>query len=102
MLRKRVVDQIFAKSGGILLLHDTKTTTADALPGILQDLLDGNCKRLEQDLHPILPVSLQYFFKTRRGPKAPGIASETDSERLRLHESRHRLQKHCNRRELNN
>ncbi len=98
VLRKRVIDQIFAKSGGILLLHDTKTTTADALPSILQDLFDGNCKRLEQGLPPILPVSLEYFFDTQRRLNDARMAPE----RLRVHESRHRLQKHCDRKELNN
>lgn len=60
-LRKRAVDLILRKGGGVLVLHDDKWITATALPGILADLEAANCRRLARDQAPILPVSLHYF-----------------------------------------
>lgn len=97
-LRKRVVRQILAKQGGILLLHDTKSATANALPGILQDLENANCQRLSQGERPIIPVSLDYFYR-RSGRKSVPMPL---SERKSVHEFRHRLQKHCNRMDHSN
>ncbi len=67
ILRKRVVSQILAKDGGVILLHDTKTWTARALPLILQDLENANCERLERGERPVLPVSLHYFMRDPDG-----------------------------------
>jgi peptidoglycan/xylan/chitin deacetylase (PgdA/CDA1 family) len=61
VLRRRVVDRILDAGGGVLVLHDDKWITAQALPGILADLEAANCRRIAGGLRPILPVSLHYF-----------------------------------------
>lgn len=70
-LRRRVTAQILANDGGVVLLHDTKTWTAQALAGILEDLEKANCERLEGGQRLILPVSLHYFLRDQDGtPRA--------------------------------
>ena len=66
-----MVAQILAKSGGVVLLHDTKPWTARALPGILKDLERANCQRLQDGQSVILPVSLHYFLRNRDGGPRP-------------------------------
>jgi len=68
-LRRAVVARILADRGGIVVLHDTKRTTAAALPGILADLEVANCARLAAGAEPILPVSLHYFIRDQGVPR---------------------------------
>jgi peptidoglycan/xylan/chitin deacetylase (PgdA/CDA1 family) len=75
-LRERVTRQILEKGGGVVLLHDTKTWTAGALPGILKDLEEANCARLKAGKPLILPVSLHYFLRDPDGSPRP-IPPET-------------------------
>ena len=60
-LARRVLKSILSKKGGIVLFHDTKSWTADALPALLSKLEKENCKLLNLGKPPILPVSLHYF-----------------------------------------
>ncbi|HVV83817.1 MAG TPA: polysaccharide deacetylase family protein [Kofleriaceae bacterium] len=61
-LRKTVLAAILRAGGGIIILHDDKWITAQALPGILDDLEAANCHRMAAGVPPILPVSLHYFM----------------------------------------
>lgn len=70
-LRWRVVQEILAERGGIVLLHDTKRWTAAALPHILADLEAENCRRLAAGRRPVIPVSLHYFLRERSGRRRP-------------------------------
>jgi hypothetical protein len=55
----------------VVLLHDTKKSTAAAVPGILADLEAENCRRREAGESLIVPVSLHYFIKDRDGSARP-------------------------------
>jgi peptidoglycan/xylan/chitin deacetylase (PgdA/CDA1 family) len=70
-LRKRVIDQIIADGGGVVLLHDTKPWTASALPMILDDLAAENCRRRKAGETLIVPVSLHYFIRNEDGSRRP-------------------------------
>lgn len=63
----RVVSQIVARNGGVVLFHDTKKGTARMLPKILEQLESKNCERIAGGESPILPVSLHYFLRERDG-----------------------------------
>ncbi len=82
-LRKRVVDQVMASGGGIVVLHDTKPDTVAALPGILADLEAANCRRIRRGRPPVLPVSLHYFMVdgTAARPVPAAIAERTQRYR---------------------
>lgn len=79
-LRTKVVNAIVADGGGVVLMHDTKSVTANVIAGILDDLEAVNCKRLAQNQNPIIPVSLHYFLKngktTRTLPAAVTARTE--------------------------
>lgn len=68
-LRARTVAAILAREGGVVLLHDTKPWTADALPGILDDLEAENCRRLAAREPLLVPVTLDFFIHDRSGTK---------------------------------
>jgi peptidoglycan/xylan/chitin deacetylase (PgdA/CDA1 family) len=70
-LRRRVGDDIRLRGGGVVLLHDTKAETADALRGILDDLEADNCRRLREGAPPIVPVSIHYFLRELDGGWRP-------------------------------
>ncbi len=91
-LRSSVLQKIYAKSGGIIVMHDTKEATVSALPGILRDLRAANCKRLKTGQTPILPVSLSVFMRYRDGRNNPRY----ELDREAIHKSRHQLWQHCN------
>ena len=79
-LRKNTVDAIIERRGGVVLMHDTKTVTANAIAGILDDLEAHNCKRLDQGKSIIVPVSLHYFMREQDGsPRAvpPDVRART-------------------------
>ena len=83
-LRDRVLRDIIAAGGGVVLLHDTKPWTAKALPMILAGLERENCRRLARGVPPILPVSLDYFATDGSGAPLPvGPEVELQTERTR-------------------
>lgn len=90
-LRARVVSMILEKEGGVVVLHDSKPWTAEALPGILADLEDANCARLQRKQIPIIPVSLHYFLRESDGTSRK-IPEAILSTTQRYHE---RLADHC-------
>lgn len=83
-LRKTTVESIIERRGGVVLMHDTKTVTANAIAGILDDLEAHNCRRLEGGESIIVPVSLHYFMRDRDGtPRAipPDVQARTRAYR---------------------
>ncbi len=70
-IAKRVLADILAKGGGVVLMHDTKPWTARALPDLLKSLEEANCQRLADGLGPIIPVSLHYFLRDQNGTPRP-------------------------------
>jgi peptidoglycan/xylan/chitin deacetylase (PgdA/CDA1 family) len=68
-LRRRTVETVLRNEGGIVLLHDAKALTAQALPLILDDLEAANCQRLAEQRSPILPAPLHYFLHDRGEPR---------------------------------
>jgi peptidoglycan/xylan/chitin deacetylase (PgdA/CDA1 family) len=79
-LRTRVVREILAENGGVVLLHDTKPWTARALPHILADLQAENCRRRLAGQRLVVPVSLHYFLRERDGsprPVPPDVEART-------------------------
>lgn len=86
-LRKRVLKKIIEKKGGVLLMHDTKEVTAKNIAGILDDLEQENCERLDRGERPILPVSVHYFIREPGGEKRPipaHVAARTERYRKNL------------------
>ena len=69
-LRKKTVAMIIKQNGGVVLMHDVKPITAKVIPQILDDLEAENCKRLADKKDPIVPVSLHYFLKDGKTPRA--------------------------------
>jgi len=68
---ERVLGDIIAKNGGVVLMHDTKPWTARALPDLLDKLELANCQRLKDGKSPIVPVSLHYFLRNKSGAPRP-------------------------------
>ncbi len=64
-LRNKTVTSILRRNGGVVLFHDTKAVTRQALVGVLADLERSNCAKLALDQRPIIPVSLHYFVEKR-------------------------------------
>jgi peptidoglycan/xylan/chitin deacetylase (PgdA/CDA1 family) len=69
-LRKRVISMIKKDGGGVVLMHDVKPITAKVVAEVLDDLEAENCARLAAHRAPILPVSLHYFLKDGKAPRA--------------------------------
>jgi peptidoglycan/xylan/chitin deacetylase (PgdA/CDA1 family) len=69
-LRKKTVTMILKQNGGVVLMHDVKPITAKVISEILDDLEAENCRRLGDKKEPIIPVSLHYFFKDGKAPRA--------------------------------
>jgi peptidoglycan/xylan/chitin deacetylase (PgdA/CDA1 family) len=90
-LRDDVLRQIFAEDGGIVLMHDTKAWTAQALPQILSGLDRENCRRIARGTEPILPVSLDYFATDASGQPLP-IPPEVEAQTAR---TRAALERRC-------
>lgn len=90
---QRVVSQIVARDGGVVLFHDTKKGTARMLPKILEQLESANCARIDAGESPILPVSLHYFVRERDGtprPIPPEVLKTTQDTVDRLTERCHK------------
>lgn len=90
-LRQRVVEAIFARGGGVVLLHDTKAWTSAAMAGILADVERENCARIAAGGEPIVPASLHYFLRDASGQARPVPAEVAARTRLR----RQRLIERC-------
>jgi peptidoglycan/xylan/chitin deacetylase (PgdA/CDA1 family) len=69
-LRKKVLSMILAQDGGVVLMHDVKPITAQVIAQVLDDLEAENCKRLADKRQPILPVSIHYFLRDKKQPRA--------------------------------
>jgi len=71
-LRRRTVSMIFKQNGGVVLMHDVKPITAKTITDILDDVEAENCKRLAaaSGKAPIIPVSLHYFMRDGKTPRA--------------------------------
>jgi hypothetical protein len=67
-------------------MHDVKKVTAAALASIFDDLEAENCHRLAAGGEPIIPVSLHYFLRDGKKPRAipEAIAARTASYRAKL------------------
>jgi len=69
-LRKKVLTMIVKQNGGVVLMHDVKPITAKIAALVLDDLEAENCKRLADKRDPILPVSIHYFIRDNKQPRA--------------------------------
>jgi len=69
-LRKKVISMIKKDGGGVVLMHDVKPITAKVVAEVLDDLEAENCARLADHREPIVPVSLHYFLKDGKAPRA--------------------------------
>jgi peptidoglycan/xylan/chitin deacetylase (PgdA/CDA1 family) len=86
-IRKHVIRELRQQGGGIVLLHDTKKWSVEALAGILEDLERENCRRLEAGEDPILPAELDWFGRDEAGdPLAipEDVVQRTEASRKRL------------------
>jgi len=76
-LRKKVVSMIKHDDGGVVLMHDVKPITAKVIAGVLDDLEAENCARLADHREPIIPVSIHYFLKAGKKPRAiPAVVQQ--------------------------
>ncbi|HTR56375.1 MAG TPA: polysaccharide deacetylase family protein [Kofleriaceae bacterium] len=69
-LRKKVLTMIVKQNGGIVLMHDVKPITAKIIASVLDDLEAENCRRLASNQDPIIPVSIHYFLRDGKTPRA--------------------------------
>ena len=64
-------------------MHDIKPITAHTLASVLDDLEAENCRRLAAGRPPIVPVSIHYFLRDGRMPRAIPEAVRAPDRRLR-------------------
>jgi len=85
-LRKKVVSMIKHDGGGVVLMHDVKPITARVIADVLDDLEAENCSRLADHREPIVPVSLHYFLKNGKAPRAipEGVQQRTAAYKAQL------------------
>jgi peptidoglycan/xylan/chitin deacetylase (PgdA/CDA1 family) len=69
-LRQKAATMIEKQNGGVILWHDVKPITAKVIGDVLDDLEALNCKRLAAKQEPIWPVSIHYFLRDGREPRA--------------------------------
>ena len=69
-LRKKTFDMIVKQKGGVVLFHDVKPITAAVIANVLDDLEAENCVRLAKKEEPIWPVSIHYFLRDGKTPRA--------------------------------
>jgi peptidoglycan/xylan/chitin deacetylase (PgdA/CDA1 family) len=69
-LRKQVLSMIDKQNGGIVLMHDVKPITAKIIASVFDDLEAENCQRLADHKEPIVPVSIHYFLRDGKKPRA--------------------------------
>ncbi len=92
-LRKKVFSMIVKQQGGVVLMHDVKPITAKIIADVLDDLEAENCARLANKQEPILPVSIHYFLKDGKTPRAIPDAVKKRTETYRAN-----LPKRCSKR----
>lgn len=85
-LRKKVLRMILDQNGGVVLMHDIRPLTAKVIDGVLDDLEAENCKRLSEARDPIWPVSLHYFLRDGKVPRAipDDVTKRTDAYKKAL------------------
>ncbi len=74
------------QNGGVVLMHDVKPITAKIIADVLDDLEAENCQRLSDKREPIIPVSLHYFLRDGKTPRAvpEDVQKRTDAYKLAL------------------
>ena len=77
---------ILAQDGGVVLMHDVKPITAKIIATVFDDLEAENCKRLADKKDPILPVSIHYFLRDKKQPRAipDAVKQQTEAYRTAL------------------
>jgi peptidoglycan-N-acetylglucosamine deacetylase len=85
-LRKKVFKMIVAQQGGVVLMHDVKPITAKIVADVLDDLEAENCARLAASKDPIWPVSIHYFLRDKKKPRAvpAEVQKRTDAYKAAL------------------
>jgi peptidoglycan/xylan/chitin deacetylase (PgdA/CDA1 family) len=85
-LRKKVFKMIVAQEGGVVLMHDVKSITAEVIANVLDDLEAENCRRLEVQRSPIWPVSIHYFLRDKKKLRdiPDDVKKTTEAYRLAL------------------
>ena len=85
-LRKKVLKMILAQQGGVVLMHDVKPITAKIVASVFDDLEAENCARLADNKEPIVPVSIHYFLRDKKQPRAipEDVKKRTDAYRAAL------------------
>ncbi|HEY0992927.1 MAG TPA: polysaccharide deacetylase family protein [Kofleriaceae bacterium] len=85
-LRKKVISMIKKDGGGVVLMHDVKPITAKIIADVLDDLEAENCARLADEREPIVPVSIHYFLKDGKAPRAvpEAVQRRTDAYKAAL------------------
>lgn len=85
-LRKKVLRMIIAQDGGVVLMHDVKPITAKIVASVFDDLEAENCARLADKREPIVPVSIHYFLRDKKQPRAipADVKKRTDAYRAAL------------------
>jgi peptidoglycan/xylan/chitin deacetylase (PgdA/CDA1 family) len=86
ILRHKVVKEILEHNGGIVLMHDVKPITAKIIGEVLDDLEAENCKRLDENREPIVPVSIHYFLRDGKTARAipTDVQKRTEAYKLAL------------------
>jgi peptidoglycan/xylan/chitin deacetylase (PgdA/CDA1 family) len=87
-LREEVLAMILKERGGVVLMHDVKPMTAAVISQVLDDLEAENCRRLAAKEEPIWPVSIHYFIRDGKAPRAvpEEVAKRTEAYRKSLPE----------------
>lgn len=87
-LRKKVMAMIVKQQGGVVLMHDVKPITAKVIGLVLDDLEAENCRRLAAKQEPIWPVSIHYFVRDGKAPRAvpDDVAKRTEAYKKALPE----------------
>jgi peptidoglycan/xylan/chitin deacetylase (PgdA/CDA1 family) len=85
-LRKKVLGMIVKQNGGIVLMHDVKPITARVIATVLDDLEAENCGRLVAHQEPIVPVSIHYFLRDGKQPRAipDDVKKRTEAYKAKL------------------
>jgi peptidoglycan/xylan/chitin deacetylase (PgdA/CDA1 family) len=69
-LRKKAGKMIEKQNGGVILFHDIQPITAKIIANVFDDLEARNCKALAEKREPIWPVSIHYFLRDGKEPRA--------------------------------
>jgi peptidoglycan/xylan/chitin deacetylase (PgdA/CDA1 family) len=85
-LRKKIFAMIVKQNGGVVLMHDVKAITAEVIGQVLDDLEAENCRRLGVKEEPIWPVSIHYFLRDGKKPRAvpDDVAKRTEAYKKAL------------------